>query len=70
MWSHAPAGTRAAPTGPDEVPATTPESAALARELKRRGFVFVGPTTAYAALQAMGLVDDHLEGCHVPPHRP
>ena len=36
------------------------------RNLKRRGFVFVGPTTAYAGMQAMGLVDDHLAGCHVP----
>jgi DNA-3-methyladenine glycosylase I len=42
----------------------TPESAALSRELKRRGFRFVGPTTAYAFMQAMGLVNDHLEGCH------
>jgi len=42
---------------------TTPESKALAKELKRRGFSFVGPTTAYAFMQAMGLVDDHLEGC-------
>ena len=41
----------------------TPESKALARELKRRGFRFFGPTTAYAFMQAMGLVDDHLEGC-------
>jgi DNA-3-methyladenine glycosylase I len=40
-------------------------SAALSRELKRRGFRFVGPTTAYAFMQAMGLVNDHLEGCHV-----
>jgi DNA-3-methyladenine glycosylase I len=37
----------------------------MAKELKRRGFVFVGPTTAYATMQAAGLVDDHLEGCHV-----
>jgi DNA-3-methyladenine glycosylase I len=43
----------------------TPESAALSRELKRRGFRFVGPTTVYAFMQAMGLVNDHLEGCHV-----
>ena len=42
---------------------TTPESTALAKELKRRGFSFVGPTTAYAFMQAMGLVNDHLEGC-------
>ena len=43
----------------------TPESAALSRELKRRGFRFVGPTTVYAFMQAMGLVNDHLEGCHL-----
>jgi DNA-3-methyladenine glycosylase I len=41
----------------------TPESWALAKELKRRGFTFVGPTTAYAFMQAMGIVNDHLEGC-------
>ena len=46
-----------------EVPAVTPESTALAKELKRRGFRFVGPTTAYALMQACGLVNDHLEGC-------
>jgi DNA-3-methyladenine glycosylase I len=45
--------------------AQTPESAALSKELKRRGFCFVGPTTAYAFMQAMGLVNDHLEGCHL-----
>jgi DNA-3-methyladenine glycosylase I len=43
----------------------TPESSALSKELKRRGFRFIGPTTAYAFMQAMGLVNDHLEGCHV-----
>jgi DNA-3-methyladenine glycosylase I len=62
VWSFAP-GLRPRPTSFADVPATTPESAALAKGLKRRGFVFVGPTTAYAAMQAMGLVDDHLEGC-------
>ncbi len=41
----------------------TPESAALSRDLKRRGWTFVGPTTAYAFMQAMGLVNDHIEGC-------
>ena len=46
-----------------DVPAVTPESTALAKALKRRGFRFVGPTTAYALMQACGLVDDHLEGC-------
>jgi len=43
--------------------AKTPESAALSRELKRRGWTWVGPTTAYAFMQAMGLVNDHIEGC-------
>ena len=45
--------------------ASTPESTALSKELKRRGFRFVGPTTVYAFMQAMGLVNDHLEGCDV-----
>jgi DNA-3-methyladenine glycosylase I len=44
------------------------ESAALAKALRGHGFVFVGPTTSYAAMQACGLVDDHIEGCHVPPN--
>jgi DNA-3-methyladenine glycosylase I len=48
-----------------DVPASTPASAALARELKRAGFVFVGPTTVYSLLQACGLVNDHLTGCPV-----
>lgn len=48
-----------------EVPAVTPESTALAKELKRLGFAFIGPTTAYAAMQAIGLVDDHLAACPV-----
>ncbi|WP_262496076.1 DNA-3-methyladenine glycosylase I [Nonomuraea sp. SYSU D8015] len=46
-----------------DVPATTPGSTALAKELKKRGFSFVGPTTAYALMQAIGLVNDHLEEC-------
>jgi DNA-3-methyladenine glycosylase I len=45
--------------------AITPESEALAKDLKRRGWRFVGPTTAYAFMQAVGLVNDHLEGCQV-----
>jgi DNA-3-methyladenine glycosylase I len=65
VWSFAPPRRDRRP-GPGEVPATTPESVALAKALKRHGFVFVGPTTAYAAMQACGLVDDHLDGCHVP----
>ena len=48
------------------VPAVTPESTAMAKELKRRGFKFVGPTTAYALMQATGMVDDHIASCWVP----
>jgi DNA-3-methyladenine glycosylase I len=65
IWSHRPSGRRAAPKGWGDIPATTPESAALAKELKRRGFRFVGPTTAYALMQACGLVNDHMAGCWV-----
>jgi DNA-3-methyladenine glycosylase I len=54
------------PPGPKRaVPASTPESIALAKELKRRGFRFIGPTTAYAHMQATGLVNDHLLGCAI-----
>jgi DNA-3-methyladenine glycosylase I len=53
--------------GPDEWRATSPESVAMARELKRVGFRFFGPTTAYAMMQAIGLVDDHVVGCFAPP---
>jgi DNA-3-methyladenine glycosylase I len=65
VWSFAPAARGRRPR-PGEIPAATPESTALAKALKRHGFVFVGPTTAYATMQACGLVDDHLDGCHVP----
>src|SRR5919204_5750870 len=64
LWSFAPAP-RSRPASADELPATTPESTALARELKRRGFRFVGPTTAYALMQACGMVNDHIAGCAV-----
>jgi DNA-3-methyladenine glycosylase I len=64
IWSFAPKR-QAAPRSFEHVAATTPESTALARELKRRGFRFVGPTTAYALMQACGLVNDHLAGCAV-----
>jgi DNA-3-methyladenine glycosylase I len=50
---------------PDEIPAVTPASIGLSKDLKRRGWSFVGPTTVYAFMQAMGLVNDHLAGCHV-----
>ena len=65
VWSHAPGGRRSAPRAMAELPAITPESTALSKELKRRGFRFVGPTTAYAAMQACGIVNDHLAGCWV-----
>ena len=67
LWSHRPAP-GPAPTSFDEVPASTPESVALARELRRFGFRFVGPTTVYASMQACGVVNDHLAGC--PARRP
>ena len=63
MWSFAPVG-RPQPQTSADVPATSAESIALAKALKHRGFVFVGPTTMYAAMQACGLVDDHLAGCY------
>jgi len=65
LWSHAPPP-RPRPQTPADVPALTPESIALAKDLKKRGFKFVGPTTAYALMQATGMVDDHLAGCFVP----
>ena len=67
VWSFAPARGGRRPASTAEVPATSPESVAMAKALKRYGFVFVGPTTAYAAMQACGLVDDHIEGCDVRP---
>ena len=66
FWSFAPDSDRPRPASTDDVPATSPESVALAKTLKRHGFVFVGPTTAYAAMQACGVVDDHVAGCYVP----
>jgi DNA-3-methyladenine glycosylase I len=65
FWSHAPSGRRRAPRALEELPALTPESTALSKQLKRRGFRFVGPTTAYAAMQACGVVNDHVAGCWV-----
>ena len=63
LWSHAPAD-HVPPASVEDLRATSPESVALAKALKRAGFVFVGPTTMYAAMQACGLVDDHLAGCY------
>ena len=64
FWSSAPA-VRAAPVTSADWCSSTPESAALSRRLKGAGFRFVGPTTVYAAMQACGVVNDHLAGCHV-----
>ena len=64
VWSFAPTRRRAAPKVDADIPAVTPESTAMAKELKRRGFQFVGPTTAYAHMQATGMVNDHLASCH------
>jgi DNA-3-methyladenine glycosylase I len=63
VWSYADAGPRPAPRTLADVPPQTPASVALAKELRGRGFVFTGPVTVYAAMQACGLVNDHLEAC-------
>jgi DNA-3-methyladenine glycosylase I len=63
LWSFAPTGRRKRPRSLSEVPASSPESVAMAKELKRRGLRFVGPTTAYALMQATGMVDDHVKTC-------
>jgi DNA-3-methyladenine glycosylase I len=65
VWSHRPKRRRAAPKSFKDLAATTPESAALSKELKRAGFRFVGPTTVYAAMQACGVVNEHLATCFV-----
>jgi DNA-3-methyladenine glycosylase I len=65
FWSYAPRGRRRAPRTLADLPPVTSESTALGKELKRRGFRFVGPTTVYAAMQACGIVNDHLAGCWV-----
>jgi DNA-3-methyladenine glycosylase I len=64
LWSFAPERDgSAAPASGSDLAATTPESTAMAKELKRRGFRFIGPTTAYSLMQAAGIVNDHLAGC-------
>ena len=62
MWSFAPTS-HPSPATFAEVPAVTPESTAMSKELRRRGFRFVGPTTMYALMQSSGMVDDHVAGC-------
>jgi DNA-3-methyladenine glycosylase I len=64
LWSFAPLP-RPRPSGTDDVPATSPESVAMAKELKRKGLKFIGPTTAYALMQATGMVNDHVRDCWV-----
>lgn len=64
LWSHEPEPRRA-PASRRTIPSSTAESKALSAELRRLGFCFVGPTTVYAAMQALGVVDDHLASCHV-----
>lgn len=65
IWSFAPdAAARTRPQTLELVPGTTAESTALSKELRKRGYGFVGPTTMYALMQSAGLVDDHVVGCH------
>ncbi|MGW0735077.1 DNA-3-methyladenine glycosylase I [Streptomyces sp. NPDC002851] len=71
IWSYAPdPGSRPAPRTLGDVPAVTDESTALAKALKKRGIRFVGPTTAYALMQACGLVNDHLADCVARNNQP
>ena len=63
MWGFAPPARPRAPRDFAEVPAVTAESTAMSKELRRRGFRFVGPTTMYALMQSAGMVDDHVAGC-------
>jgi DNA-3-methyladenine glycosylase I len=65
LWSFAPTPREHRPAAFADLTPTTPESTAMAKELKKRGFRFVGPTTAHALMQATGMVDDHLAGCFV-----
>jgi DNA-3-methyladenine glycosylase I len=63
LWQHRPAAIRV-PRRMSDMPSSTLESKALSAELRRHGFAFVGPTTVYATMQALGVINDHLEGCH------
>ena len=64
IWSFAPKKLAKMPKQFGDIPASTPESKALSKELLQRGFKFVGPTTLYAAMQSLGLVNDHFATCH------
>ena len=63
MWSFAPPARSTAPSSFADVPAVTPESTAMSKELRKRGFKFVGASTMYALMQSSGMVDDHVNGC-------
>ncbi|MFG6503463.1 DNA-3-methyladenine glycosylase I [Microbacterium sp. P05] len=63
MWSFAPQHPRSSPRSFAEIPTTTPQSEAMSKTLRKRGFRFVGPTTMYALMQSGGMVDDHVVGC-------
>jgi DNA-3-methyladenine glycosylase I len=65
LWSFAPTGRRKRPKSMADIVAISPESSAMAKDLKKRGFRFVGPTTSHALMQATGMVNDHLVGCYV-----
>lgn len=65
VWSHADRARRPAPAAIGSLPASTAASTALSKTLKKRGWSFVGPTTMYAFMQSMGVVNDHFDGCHV-----
>jgi DNA-3-methyladenine glycosylase I len=65
LWSHAPGPREGRLQSFAEIPAQTPESEALSKELRAHGFRFVGPTIVYAFMQAVGMVDDHLAGCEI-----
>ncbi|WP_344657040.1 DNA-3-methyladenine glycosylase I [Catenulispora subtropica] len=64
LWSFAPPKRPERPRSFSETPTVTPESTAMAKALKKAGVKFIGPTSAYALMQATGMVDDHLKGCH------
>ncbi len=65
IWSFAPVRKPRVPRKLADLQSSTPESIALSKELRRRGFKFVGPTTMHAAMQSLGLVNDHLSRCHI-----
>lgn len=64
FWRDRPKAAGRTPRRLSDLPASTPESSALSKELRRQGFAFVGPTTVYATMQSIGIVNDHLQGCH------